>query len=106
MTLTFYQILILFGAISLIVLSAVIITGVLVYKTKYAGNDLFQKEHIPQGDAFNIPDDFTDDFAEPVAPEKKELPKEIEEASDKFLEQFEMARMVKEAENYAEHDAQ
>jgi len=102
MQLTFYQILILFGAISLIVLSAVIVTGVLVYKTKYAGNDLFHKEHVPQGDAFNIPDDFTDDFAEPVAPETKELPEEIQEANDKFLEQFGMDRMIKESEKYAE----
>ena len=107
MTLTFYQILILFGAITLIVLASVIITGVLVYKTKYAGNDMFQKEHKPQGDAFNIPDDFTDDFAaEPVAPESKKLPEEIQKANEEFLEQFGMDRMIKEAAKYAEHDTQ
>lgn len=106
MTLTFYQILILFGAISLIVLASVIVAGVLVYKIKYAGGDMFHGEHKPQGDAFNIEDDFLDDFTEPSAPETKQLPEEIEAANEKFLEQFGMDRLIKESEKYAEHDVQ
>jgi len=104
MTLTFNQILILFGAISLIVLASVIIAGVLVYKTKYAGNDMFHGKHEPQGDAFNIPDDFLDDLVETSAPEKKELPEEIEAANEKFLQQFGMDRLIAESEKYVESD--
>lgn len=102
MTLTFWQILMILSAGAILMALGAIIAGVLVYKTKYAGQSMFHGEHVPQGDAFNIEDDFTDDPLNLGAPEPKELPEEIQAANEKFLEQFNMKRLIKESEKYAE----
>lgn len=102
MILTFCQFLIVFGLGALIVLLSVIVAGVLVYKTKYAGHSMFHGEHEPKGDAFNIDDGFLDDPLETSVPERTEDPEDVKAASEKFLKQFDMDRMVKEAEKYAD----
>jgi NAD(P)H-dependent FMN reductase len=103
MTLTFWQIIIILSAGAAMVALGAIIAGFFVYKTKYAGHDMFHMEHVPQGEAFNIEDDFTEDPLNLGVPEEKELPEEIQAANDKFLKQFNMKRLVEESEKYAEH---
>lgn len=105
MTLTFWQIIIILGAGAAMVALGAVITGVLVYKTKYAGQSMFHKKHKPEAEAFTIEDDFTESLLDTSPPEKAEDPEEIKAANDKFLAQFNMDRMIKEAEKYAEPDA-
>jgi len=102
MQLTFWHIIAIFGAGAAMVALGAIIAGVLVYKTKYAGQSMFHGEHVPKGDAFNIDDGFLDEPLNVGAPESKELPPEVEAANAEFLKQFNVERMVKEAENHVE----
>jgi len=78
------------------------IAGVLAYKIKYAGKDLFHVEHKPQAESFNIDSDFTDDEPEPHDPTRPENQKEIVEGQAKFMEQFILDRIVGAGESKAE----
>lgn len=102
MELTFWQIIIILGAGAAMVALGAIISGVFVYKTKYAGEQMFKKEHVPVGDAFNIDSDFLEEEIETSKPENQEV---IVEAQERFLKQFNTDRLVQESEKYAEPDA-
>ncbi len=66
-------------------LSGVALGGFLVFRTKREGYDsLFQVKQ-PEGKAFNIEDGL--DFGEPPA-SKVAFPREVQEAQDRFMEQF------------------
>ena len=101
-TLTFWQLLTLIGACSAVVLLSALVSGVLVYKTRYAGRPMFHGEHKPQAESFNIDDDFQDIDLEVGALKPDPLPQPIQEANDEFLKQFNMDRLIKEAEKYQE----
>jgi len=105
MTLTFWQIITMLGAGAFMTAMGAVITGVLVYKTKYAGQSMFHEEHKPEAEAFTVDDDFTDSLLETSPPEKQEDPEEVKAANEKFIKQFNMDRMIKEAEKYAEPNA-
>ena len=74
--------------------------GLLVYKTKYAGGELFHRKDDHGGaEVFNLDSEFTG----PDKPEdykKVEYPSEIEESVAGFEKQFGMERMIKAAETY------
>jgi len=74
--------------------------GLLVYKTKYAGEAIFQKKDDHGGaEAFNIDSEFTgSDKPEDYKP--VEYPPEIEKSISTFEQQFGMERMVQEAKKY------
>ena len=78
------------------------IAGFLAYKIKYAGKEMFHKEHKPTAEAFNIDSDFTDDEPEPHDPTRPENQKEIVEGQAKFMEQFILDRIVGAGESKAE----
>lgn len=66
-------------------LSGVALGGFLVFRTKREGYDsLFQVKQ-PEGQVFNVEDGL--DFGSPPA-SKVEFPREVQEAQDRFTEQF------------------
>lgn len=66
-------------------LSGVALGGFLVFRTKREGYDsLFQVKQ-PEGQAFNLPDEFTD-FQQPEV--KTEIPEPVQANADRFTEQF------------------
>jgi len=80
------------------------LTGLLVYKTKYAGEEIFRKKDDHGGaEVFNMDDEFTGSDA-PEEYEPIEYPPETEADIGKFETQFGMERMIKEAEKYQEVD--
>ena len=83
-----------FGAGAIAVALGATIAGFLAYKIKYAGKEMFHKEHLPKAEAFNIDDDFTepDIVDDPTAPENQ---KEIRESQAAFIKQFALDRILK-----------
>ena len=67
-----------------------LITGLLVIKTKYAGERVFTKEPKHGGEAFNVDEDFIEDEIEPT-----EHPEVIEEANRAFVDQFNADQMIR-----------
>lgn len=99
MTLTFWQIIVILSAGAAMVALGAVIAGIFVYKTKYAGEEIFKKEHVPVGDAFNVDTDFLEEEIETSRPQDQA---EIIEAQEQFLQQFNIDRMVGESKKYAE----
>lgn len=78
------------------------LTGFLVYKTKYAGEEIFRKKDDHGGaEVFNMDDEFTGPDT-PEDYEAIEYPPETEAEIGEFETQFGMERMIKEAEKYQE----
>ncbi|MCK5308991.1 MAG: hypothetical protein KAJ73_10290, partial [Zetaproteobacteria bacterium] len=81
-------------------LTGALVTGILVYKTRYAGEKFFHKDDDHGGaEVFNMDKEFTG----PDQPEdykNVEYPPEIEESVEGFEKQFGMAQMIKAAQNY------
>jgi hypothetical protein len=65
-------------------LSGVALGGFLVFRTKREGYDSLFKVKPPEGQAFNLDDDYSFD----QTPTKTEIPKPVDEANSKFMEQF------------------
>ena len=78
------------------------LTGFLVYKTKYAGQEVFRRKEDHGGaESFNIDDEF--DGSDAIKDyEAVEYPKETQKDIDNFEAQFNMQKMIKEAEKYQE----
>ena len=69
------------------------IAGFLAYKIKYAGKEMFHKEHKPTAEAFNIDDEFADlDTDDPDAPENQGV---IKKGNVEFIKQFALDRILK-----------
>jgi len=69
------------------------IAGFLAYKIKYAGKEMFHKEHTPKAEAFNIDDEFADlDLDDENAPENQGV---IKKGNVEFIKQFALDRILK-----------
>lgn len=107
MQLTFFNIIALFLAGALTAMSGGIIVGLLVYKTKYAGGELFKgKDDFGGAEAFNLDKEFIEsDDPEDYKP--IEYPPEIEKSVADFEKAFGMQRLIDAAKttNLEEQDA-
>lgn len=65
-------------------LSGVALGGYLVFRTKREGYDPLFQVKPPEGQAFNLDDDYSFD----QAPRKTEIPKPVDEANSRFMEQW------------------
>ena len=94
MELALWEMFAIFFAGAFVTLLSGLAVGILVYKTRYAGDKLFVKESEPKGEAFNADEDFIDDEVETTL-----YPEEIEEANERFVEQFNAEQMIRELAN-------
>jgi len=93
MQLTIWNVLGMFCAGAAAVALGASIAGFLAYKIKYAGKELFHKEHKSTAEAFNIDSEFADmDLDDENAPENQEV---IKQGNVAFIRQFAMDRILK-----------
>jgi len=93
MNLTIWNIIGLFGAGAASVALGASIAGFLAYKIKYAGKEMFHKEHKSTAEAFNIDSEFADlDTDDPDAPENQGV---IKKGNVEFIKQFALDRILK-----------
>lgn len=104
MELELWEIMTILLAGALIALSGGVVVGLLVYKTRYAGEGIFKKEPDFGGaEVFNLDKEFTGSD-DPADYKPVEYPPEIEKSVGAFEQMFSVERMVKAAEANAQEE--